>query len=262
MKLPVLNSLTFLAVFILVSVASFAYAESFKDTVTDMEFVSVKGGRYIMGDISRKESDSSPPHRVTVSDFLISKFEVTFQQYDKFCEETGRKKPADEGWGRGSRPVINVSWKDAVAFTEWLSQKSGRKFRLPSESQWEYAARAGKTNPYWWGTQKEKNMANCFDCDSEWDNLSTAPVGSFKPNPWGLYDMNGNVSEWVFDKAHEGYEKAPETEDPWLENGLDMRIVRGGGYSSNIENIKVYFRDWYPETFSNRNLGFRIVILD
>lgn len=253
--------MTLAPLFLLVMV-NVPLAADYTEPTTGMEFILIKGGRFVMGDISHKESDSSPPHRVTVSDFMISKYEVTFGQYDKFCEETNRKKPADEGWGRGSRPAINVSWKDAVAFTEWLNKKSVREFRLPSESQWEYASRAGKTTSYWWGNQKEKNMANCFDCGSEWDNHSTAPVGSFKPNPWGLYDMTGNVTEWVFDKAHEGYENAPGTDEPWLEGGLQYRIVRGGSYRSAIGNLTVYFRDWYEEDTTSSDTGFRVVILD
>lgn len=239
-----------------------AFATDYTEPTTGMEFVQIEGGRFVMGDISHKDLDSSPPHRVTVSNFMISKFEVTFEQYDKFCEETGREKPTDAGWGRGTRPVINVSWQDAVAFTEWLSKKLGRKFRLPSEAQWEYAARAGKATDYWWGNQNEKNMANCSDCGSEWDKSKTAPVGSFRPNPWGLHDTTGNVNEWVLDKAHEGYENAPETDEPWLEGGLNYRIVRGGSYRFGIENLKAYFRDWYEEDTVTADTGFRVVILD
>ena len=105
--------------------------------------------------------------------------------------------PDDNGWGRGKRPVINVSWQDAVDFATWLSKKNKRTFRLPTEAEWEYAAKAGTSTPYWWGHKLLPGMAVCNACGSDWDGKSTAPVGSTKPNPWGVYDMNGNVWEWV-----------------------------------------------------------------
>ncbi len=235
---------------------------SYTEPTTGMEFIAIKGGTFVMGDILRKEGDSSPPHRVTVKDFWIGKYEVTFAQYDTFCEATNRKKPDDQGWGRGNRPVINVSWEDAVAFTEWLSKKAGRTFRLPSEAQWEYAARAGKSSAYWWGQQAEQNLSVCLDCGNQTDKRMTAPVGSLSSNAWGLFDILGNVSEWTFDKAHEGYNNAPTNDDPWLENGLEYRVVRGGSYRSVIANLKVYFRDWYEQDSASTETGFRVVILD
>ncbi len=247
---------------LLLTTPSLSDAAPTVETVGGIEFVFIKGGKFVMGDILHKDRDASPPHRVTVKDFWIGKYEVTFEQYDAFCKATKRKLPDDNGWVRSTRPVINVSWQDATEFTKWLSEKSGRNVRLPSESQWEYAARAGTTTPYWWGNQKEKNMANCFDCGSEWDKNKTAPVGSFKHNPWGLHDMHGNINEWVFDKAHEGYENAPETDEPWLENGLNYRIVRGGSYRFGIGNMKAHFRDWYAEDSTTTDTGFRVVILD
>jgi len=201
---------------LLTGIASSALAEetSYTEPMTKMEFVYLEGGTFVMGDILRKDRDASPPHRVTVEGFWIGKYEVTFAQYDAFCEATKRDKPDDNGWGRGDRPVIHVSWKDAVAYADWLSAKTGEEFNLPSEAQWEYAARGGKATPYWWGPKEVKNLANCFDCGSPWDNQTTAPAGSLPANPWGLHEILGNVNEWVYDKAHEGYEDAPADDRP------------------------------------------------
>ena len=141
--------------------------------------------------------------------FALSKCEVTFEEYAPFAAATGRRTN-DAGRGRGSRPVINVSWDDAVAYTEWLSEQTGKRYRLPSEAEWEYAAclqrgaprrqaRAGTTTKYSWGKKIGRNLANCNGCGSRWDDEKTAPVGSFPANAWGLHDMHGNVWEWVQD---------------------------------------------------------------
>ena len=138
-------------------------------------------------------------HTVRVGSFELSKYEVTFEQYDRFTAATGPEAGGDEGWGRGRRPVMNVSWEDAVAYVRWLSGQTGERYRLPSEAEWEYAARAGSVTAYSWGNEIGRNRANCHGCGSQWDNRQTAPVGSFGPNGWGLHDMHGNVWEWVQD---------------------------------------------------------------
>lgn len=135
------------------------------------------------------------------SPYAISRYEITFDDFDRFCEATGRTKPEDYGWGRGSRPVIFVSWKDALGYAKWLTDRTGFAYRLPSVIEWEHAARAGRHTAYWWGAELGENRANCRDCGSKWSQLQTAPVGSFPPNPWGIYDMHGNVSEFTQDCA-------------------------------------------------------------
>ena len=177
-----------------------------------------------MGDIYGSDTSAKPPHKVTVADFYLAKYEVTFKEYDRFCTDTGRVLPDDNGWGRGNRPAINITQEDAVAYTKWLSNKTGKVFRLPSEAEWEYAARGGKSTNYWWGNDIGTNNANCLTCGSEWDRKMTAPVGSFKPNPYGLYDMQGNVYEWVLDKFHPNYDGAPTDATPWLSDDTETYI--------------------------------------
>lgn len=139
-------------------------------------------------------------HTVTFAKpFLLGRTEVTFAEWDACVAAKGCKRKSDEGWGRETRPVIDVSWEDARQYIAWLNKTTGKAFRLPSSAEWEYAARAGSTGPYSWGNEVGTNRANCNGCGSTWDNKQTAPVGSFAPNAWGLHDMHGNVREWLQD---------------------------------------------------------------
>ena len=133
--------------------------------------------------------------RIPGRSYAMGKYPVTFEQYDNFCELTGREKPDDASFGRGNRPVINVNWHDAVAYCEWLSAQTGRSFDLPTEDQWEYACRAGTTTAYNWGDEWDRAKANGDNAVGK-----TTPVGSYPPNAFGLYDMHGNVWEWMKDK--------------------------------------------------------------
>jgi formylglycine-generating enzyme required for sulfatase activity len=157
---------------------------------------------------------------------------VTFAEYDRFCEATGREKPKDgrrwfpfSNWGRDKRPVMNVSWDDAVAYTRWLSEQAGKRYRLPSESEWEYAAKAGTEDRYWWGFNVGEGRANCQGCGSKPIGKKTLPVGSFASNRFGLYDTAGNVWEWCQDRWHESYAGAPVDGSAW-ETGEDLRRVQ------------------------------------
>jgi len=226
-------------------------------------FIQIKGGSFLMGDLTgRGEAFERPAHEVTVKDFYIGKYELTFAEYDKYCDETGAVKPDDEGWGRNNRPVINVSWEDAVKFASWLSKKNKRIFRLPSEAEWEYAARAGKSTPYWWGHKMAPTMANCRDCDSSFPN-QTAPVGSFTANPWGLFDMNGNVWEWVADDFHgeeTGYRGVPDDGSPWLDgNASGWKLYRGGSFRETSFDLRNSARCFEPSQ-KRSNIGIRLVV--
>ncbi len=182
---------------------------------------------------------------VFVNQFAISRYEVTFAEYDLFAEATGRDKPDDENWGRGNRPVIHVSWNDAVAYADWLSEQTGKQYRLPTEAEWEYAARGGTETKYWWGNDIGKNRAACEGCGAKWGwdaEQMTAPVASFAPNAFGLYDTVGNVSEWVAD-PYEG-----------------ERVFRGGSWADVPEDCHAGVRD--SEALENESyaLGFRVAI--
>ncbi len=229
-------------------------------TIDNIQFVWINGGKFDMGDIKKKDILAVPAHKVSLSDFYIGKFEVTFDQYDKFCNATGRNKPQDNGLGRGARPVINVSWQDAIDFTEWLSKKSGRTIRLPSESEWEFTARGGKTTPYWWGFQLTPGMANCLDCGSKWDKQNTAPVGSFPPNPYGIYDLTGNVYEWCQDTRHDNYEGAPIDNSAWVSKDTSTRITRGGSWQQFGTEIRSFARSWERGDKGYKDVGFRLVL--
>jgi len=228
------------------------------------EMVVIPSGKFRMGDIQNKHGKNEQPvHEVHIArPFTISKYEITFDQYDEFASATGRKLPDDEGWGRGRQPVIRVSWNDAVAYAAWLSRQTGMRYRLPSEAEWEYAARGGTETVYWWGNEVKQGLANCRGCGSRWDGKQTAPVGSFKPNPFGLYDTAGNVSERVQDCRHESYQGAPVDGSAWEENdGGDcgVRGIRGGMWLWAHDYLRSSSRFWNRPTFSGRAIGFRLV---
>jgi formylglycine-generating enzyme required for sulfatase activity len=191
----------------------------------------------------------------------MGKYEVTFAEYDKFAEATGRTKPDDEGWGRGNRPVINVSWYDATAYAEWLSQQTGKQYRLPTEAEWEYAARAGTTTKYWWGNTASHEYAN-YGADECCSGLakgkdrwkSTAPVGSFEPNPFDLYDTAGNVWEWTcseYSSSYDGSEKS-------CEEHVSLGVIRGGSWGAGPGVMRVTGRSRSSDGFRYDDVGFRL----
>jgi formylglycine-generating enzyme required for sulfatase activity len=228
------------------------------------EMVVIPAGKFRMGDIQGKHGkEELPVHEVKIPKPLaVSRYEITFDQFDKFAEATGRKLPEDEGWGRGHQPAIHVSWNDAVAYAAWLAQQTGNRYRLPSEAEWEYAARGGTKTVYWWGNEMKQGLANCLGCGSRWDSKQPAPVGSFKPNPFGLYDTSGNVSEWVQDCRHENYQGAPSDGSAWEEkDGGDcaVRGIRGGMWLWAYDYVRSSTRFRNRPTRSARALGFRLV---
>lgn len=233
-------------------------AADFTEPSSGMEFKLIKGGSFMMGDIYDNDNTAKPTHKVTIANFYIGIHEVTFAQYDEYCAEAKCEKPSDEGWGRGNRPVINVTWQDAVAYTQWLSKKANQTFRLPSEAEWEYAARAGTSTNFWWGNTPGVGMANCRGCFPEWSKQSM-PVGSFPANPWGLYDMNGNVYEWVADDFHPDYTNAPSDGTPWLDGDKSQKLSRGGNWFYDAEESTAYKR-CYDTDRPYYYQGFRVVL--
>jgi len=179
------------------------------------------------------------------SPLSMTKNEITFAQYDDFCDDTRRPRADDAGWGRESHPVINVTFDDATAYAAWLSARTGVIYRLPSDAEWEHAARAGTTAAYWWGDEAGRNQANCANCGSQWDGRQTAPVGSFKPNPWGLNDTVGNVWEWT----SSGF---PASRNPRL------LFIHGGSWNRDASAASAAYRVFNSKGFRNSNLGFRL----
>ena len=159
--------------------------------------------------------------------------------------------------------MINVSWDDAVAYASWLSEETGEEYRLPSESEWEYAARAGTTTRYSWGPNLGRNRANCIACGSRWDADRTAPVGSFAANPWGLHDVHGNVSEWVQDCWHVNYRGSPDDGSAWQRRrgcgfGFDRRVLRGGSWAGHWRDLRSAYRRWIAARDRYNTVGFRV----
>ncbi len=216
------------------------------------------GGLYRMGYNSLSGEDYSPAHEVTVAPFMIGVYEVTFEEYDRFARATGRAPPDDYGWGRGSRPVVGVSWDDAQAYVLWLSGQTSRRYRIPSEAEWEFAARAGTEGSFWWGFEMEPNRAVCFDCGSQWDNRSTAPVMSFQPNPFGLYDTAGNAMEWVADCYAPSYQSAPADGHARLDGDCSARVARGGAFNKPSSSLRSFVRARFAPGTALNMLGFRI----
>ncbi len=248
---------------LLTVVAGRTSRDSLKDGGRGPLMVELPAASFPMGSVGNSLNfDEGPRHYVTLARFSIGKHEVTFAEYERFARATGRRLPYDEGWGRGDRPVINVSWKDANAYADWLSAQTGRTYRLPTEAQWEFAARAGTTGNYWWDRDDDAVHANCFSCGSEWDGERTAPAGNFAANAFGIHDTAGNVQEWAQDCYRAGYRDASADGAAWLTPECTQRVVRGGSYSSPKDSLRNAKRSQYDQDTRLDNLGFRIVRLD
>lgn len=226
------------------------------------EMVLLRGGPFIRGDLKGDgRADERPPAPVHLGrPFAIGRYEITFDEFDRFSDATGRPRMDDSGWGRGRRPAINVSWNDAVAYTRWLSEQTGRRYRLATDAEWEYAARAGSQERFWWGDELGVGRANCAGCDTLWDAHMTAPVGRFVPNAFGLHDTAGNVFEWVADCIHDNFAEAPP-DGSAFENpaGCGQRVYRGGSWSFPPRELRSSARWRDFATGSSDDLGFRVV---
>jgi formylglycine-generating enzyme len=217
-----------------------------------IEWVDIPEGSFMMGFPQKEEKyeeDMEIVHQVHLSAFKMSKYLITFEQYDMFCEETGREKPDDLEMGRGKYPVIHVSWYDAVAFAEWLG------CRLPTEAEWEYACKAGTTSKYYTGDKLPKRDANFGDYPEA--KFQPTPVGSYPPNAWGLYDMLGNVEEWCLDFSGD-YPSSPQTNPTGPKDGF-YRILRGGAWCWPKEHCTSVNRKGDDPEVKLNFVGFRLV---
>ncbi|BAE50525.1 formylglycine-generating enzyme family protein [Paramagnetospirillum magneticum] len=240
--------------------SGFKLGQAFKDCSTCPEMVIIPPGSFMMGSPAG-EKDSydmeRPQHRVTImAPFALGKTEVTQAEWEAVMGNNPSK------FRGANRPVEQVSWDDVLVFISKLNAKTGKRYRLPSEAEWEYAARAGTTTRYAWGDDVGKGNANCPGCGSRWDNRETAPVGSFQPNRFGLYDMQGNVWEWVQDCFHDNYSGAPNDGSAWTGENSCYRIIRGGAWNYNykLKNISSAARNAEVQGSSSRgdNQGFRL----
>ncbi|MCY4671545.1 MAG: SUMF1/EgtB/PvdO family nonheme iron enzyme [Rhodococcus sp.] len=256
-------------------------------TVMDCDYCPaltiVRPGSYVMGapaGEANRDEDEGPLHEVTIPDGLaVGTFEVTLREWQACAEEGGcRRRPDDESWGRFDRPVIDVNWSDAQRYVEWLSEQTGFEYRLLTEAEWEYVARAGVgAARYWEGTASTAceyaNVADdaarssggflwpetwtFSDCNDGFD--ATAPVGSFSPNGFGLHDVLGNVWEWTEDCWNDRYVQAPSDGSAWETGDCGRRVVRGGAWNTQPEQVRVAVRDGVRAGTRSNNLGFRVV---
>ncbi|MCC7274688.1 MAG: SUMF1/EgtB/PvdO family nonheme iron enzyme [Alphaproteobacteria bacterium] len=229
----------------------------FRDCPDCPEMVAIAPARFEMGS-DKGEADEQPVHAVTLArPFAIGRTEVTFAEWDACVAGGGcRHRPDDLRWGRGRPPVINVSWQDAQDYARWLSQRSGRRYRLPSEAEWEHVARSGgppPERPIMFG------VANCNGCGSEWDHRQPGPVASFRANALGVHDMLGNVWEWVEDCYAPGYARAPADGTAVADAACARRAVRGGSWADRIGLVRATNRGAAPTSTRNPLIGFRVV---
>ena len=236
----------------------------FRDCPDCPEMVVVPAGSFMIGSPEHEAGrhDSEGPRRCVTIDkpFAVGKYEVTFDEWDACVNSRGCRgyRPKDAGWGRGRRPVIGISWDDAQAYVRWLSRKTGKKYRLLSEAEWEYAARGVTTTRYSWGNAIGRNLANCDGCDSRWDNRQTAPAGSFPANPFGLHDVHGNLREWVEDCWNGSYSGAPSDGRAWTSGDCEGHVQRDGSWFDEPWSLRSAQR--YAERYGDR-LGSRLSVI-
>ncbi|MGD0961394.1 MAG: formylglycine-generating enzyme family protein [Methylomonas sp.] len=233
------------------------------------KMVKIPAGKFLMGSPKTEQGrfdDEGPQHAVTIQTFEMAETELTFDEWDKCAAAKACRQIEDNGWGRGKRPVINVSWNDAQDYINWLNSHAVKPYRLPSEAEWEYAARAGTQTPYYWGANSQCGYANGYDqtlsefssvdCADNYSN--TSPVGTFKANAFGLFDIYGNVSEWVQDCWHDSYANAPSDGKAWEKNECEQRSIRGGSWSDSPQNLRSAYRARRWSYGANDVSGFRL----
>jgi formylglycine-generating enzyme required for sulfatase activity/class 3 adenylate cyclase len=219
------------------------------------EMISLPGGTFAMG--SNDDPSEKPIHHVTIKPFAMSKFPITVREWNA-CVAAGACSYS--ATGNDDAPVTNMSWNDAQQFVAWLSRTTQKPFRLPSEAEWEYAARAGKTTKFWWGDQFQVGMANCRGCSEPYDSAQPLRVGSFKANPFGLHDMGGGVNQWVADCWHKNYQGAPLNNSPWIDSGCSSRVIRSGSWRNDSSYVRPANRDHYDTNVRYPTHGFRVAL--
>ena len=245
------------------------------------DLLEVPAGQFLMGSPPGepgRDDDEAPQHTVTIArPFAVGRYEITFDEWDACVAGGGCAGAADDGWGRGRRPVIRVSYEQAIGYTQWLSKKTGKPYRLLSEAEWEYVARAGSRTAYFWGATADRacEFENGADAalerqkpegwKDEWGLLAcddgqarTAPVGAFKPNAFGLHDVLGNLSEWVEDCYNKSYEGAPTDGHAWTTADCPRRVIRGGNWSHSPAGVRSANRNGDPPSLRNMIVGFRV----
>lgn len=245
------------------SISNLPAGSAFRDCADCPYMVIIPAGEFQMGSPlteAGRERNEGPRHKVVIAkSFAVGAYEITFEEWDA-CVTAGDcngYRPFDYGWGRNGRPLVDVSWFDAQAYIKWLSHKTEKHYRLLSEAEWEYAARAGSSARYSWGDEPGRNFANCKGCGSEWDGRQTALTGVFEPNAFGLYDMHGNVWEWVADRYHPNYRNAPEDGRVWR-GGENMHVLRGGSWSNDAVEMRAASRVASAADGRGENGGFRV----
>ena len=240
----------FAAIIFLLATRKRTKGDEITDPYRDIEWIRIPSGEFMMGDnFNEGEADEQPVHLVYLDEYYISKYEVTFAQWDKFCEETGRAKPYDgivdgnifsQSWGRGLMPVINITWDDANAYCKWLSQKTGENVKLPTEAQWEKAARGTDQRRYPWGNDEPTILTSHCMFSYSSNRLKPAQVGSFPKgqSPYGVFNMAGNVSEWCRDWYSSNYYKISPYKNPLGPETSLSHVIRGGNFTSNSMDVR------------------------
>jgi formylglycine-generating enzyme required for sulfatase activity len=220
--------------------------------------VTLPGSAFEMG--SGADQTERPMHRVAIASFAIGKFEVTRAEWAACATEKACSYAPPPGAGDDRQPMANLSWDDAVEYARWLARSTGRPYRLPSEAEWEFAARAGTTTPYPWGTHIGVAKANCGGCGGAYEPSRPAAVGSFPANPWGLHDMLGGVAEWVEDCWHKSYEGAPRDGSAWATANCGQRVLRGGSWRNPPNDLTVSARNFYDASVRYSAHGVRVAL--
>ena len=232
----------------------------FRDCKLCPELVVIKPGKFLMG-INNSNAKNGPAHWVSIKKpFAVGRFEVSFREWHA-CTASGActHAPDDHKWGQIRRPVINVTWHQTKTYLNWLSNYTGATYRLPSEAEWEYIDRAGADTLFWWGNQVGINNANCRDCGSHWSGKSSAPIGSFRSNPFGLFDTTGNVFEWVQDCWNPSHIGAFSDGRPRTSGDCNFRVIRGGSFYYFSKVSQSAYRAKNPPQINSYWLGFRVI---